>query len=150
MQRSARSEIVLQAFGGYAAYSGVRMTRPQSFMITAAGPAVQIVLGIAVLLAIPSLPQLNQNALYFLVVLYWISLVWALLNLLPVLPLDGGQMLNAILGPERIKTTLWVSLIVAATAGLVFYLLFKNILGLIFMGMFAWQSWQALRENRWR
>ncbi len=146
----ARSEIVLQAFGGYAAYSGVRMTRPQSFMITAAGPAVQIVLGIAVLLAIPSLPQLNQNALYFLVVLYWISLVWALLNLLPVLPLDGGQMLNAILGPERIKTTLWVSLIVAATAGLVFYLLFKNILGLIFMGMFAWQSWQALRENRWR
>ena len=146
----ARSEIVLQAFGGYAAYSGVRMTRPQSFMITAAGPAVQIVLGIAVLLAIPSLPQLNQNALYFLVVLYWISLVWALLNLLPVLSLDGGQMLNAILGPERIKTTLWVSLIVAATAGLVFYLLFKNILGLIFMGMFAWQSWQALRENRWR
>lgn len=146
----ARSEIVLQAFGGYAAYSGVRMTRPQSFMITAAGPAVQIVLGLAVLIAIPNLPELNQNALYFLVVLYWISLVWALLNLLPVLPLDGGQMLNAVLGPERIKTTLWVSLIVAATAGLLLFLLFKSILALIFMGMFAWQAWQALRENRWR
>lgn len=146
----ARSEIVLQAFGGYAAYSGVRMTRPQSFMITAAGPAVQIVLGLAVLIAIPNLPELNQNALYFLLVLYWISLVWALLNLLPVLPLDGGQMLNAVLGPERIKTTLWVSLIVAATAGLLLFLLFKSILALIFMGMFAWQAWQALRENRWR
>jgi Zn-dependent protease len=146
----ARSEIVLQAFGGYAAYSGVRMTRPQSFMITAAGPAVQIVLGLAVLLAIPGLRDLNQNALYFLVVLYWISLVWAVLNLLPVLPLDGGQMLNAILGPERIKTTLWVSIIVAVAAGLLLYLFFKSILALIFMGMFAWQAWQALRENRWR
>lgn len=146
----ARSEIVLQAFGGYAAYSGVRMTRPQSFMITAAGPAVQIGLGIAVLMVIPGLPELNQNALYFLVVLYWISLVWALLNLLPVLPLDGGQMLNAVLGPDRIKTTLWISLIVAATAGLLLYLLFKSLLAPIFMGMFAWQAWQALRENRWR
>ncbi|MFZ9935902.1 MAG: M50 family metallopeptidase [Luteolibacter sp.] len=146
----ARSEIVLQAFGGYAAYSGVRMTRPQSFMITAAGPAVQIGLGIALLMVIPSLPELNQNALYFLVVLNWISLVWALLNLLPVLPLDGGQMLNAVLGPDRIKTTLWISLVVAATAGLLLYLLFKSLLAPIFMGMFAWQSWQALRENRWR
>ncbi|HSP42171.1 MAG TPA: site-2 protease family protein [Luteolibacter sp.] len=146
----AHSEIVLQAFGGYAAYSGVRMTRPQSFMITAAGPAVQIVLGLAVLMALPWLPELNQNALYFLLVLYWISLVWAVLNLLPVLPLDGGQMLNAILGPERIKTTLWVSLIVAVTTGLLLYLRFNSILALIFMGMFAWQAWQALRENRWR
>ncbi len=32
-----RVEIVLQAFGGYAAYSGTRLSRKQSFMITAAG-----------------------------------------------------------------------------------------------------------------
>ena len=34
----ARSEIVLQAFGGYAAYSGVRLTRPQSFRRHRSGP----------------------------------------------------------------------------------------------------------------
>jgi len=150
----AHSEIVLQAFGGYAAYSGVRMTRPQSFMITAAGPAVQILLGLAVLMMIPALTGLNQNALYFLFVLYWISIVWAVLNLLPVLPLDGGQMLNAILGPERVKITLWVSIIVAVTVGIALYVLTPNhpyrIIFPIFMGMFAWQAWQALRENRWR
>jgi hypothetical protein len=59
-------------------------------------------------------------------------------------------MLNAILGPERIKITLWVSLIVAVSAGLLLYLVFKSILAPVFMGMFAWQAWQALRENRLR
>lgn len=146
----ARSEIMLQAFGGYAAYSGVRMTRPQSFMVTAAGPAVQILLGLAVMMFIHYIPDLSPRAVYFLMVLSWISIAWAVLNLLPVLPLDGGQMLNAILGPERVKITLWVSLIVAASAGLLLYLLFKSILAPVFMGMFAWQAWQALRENRWR
>jgi membrane-associated protease RseP (regulator of RpoE activity) len=83
-------------------------------------------------------------------VLIWISIVWALLNLLPILPLDGGQLLNAVLGPDRIKTTLWVTIVTAVGAGLVLYLRFGSILFPIFLGMFAWQAWQALNENRWR
>ena len=151
----AHSEIVLEAFGGYAAYSGVRMTRPQSFMITAAGPAVQILLGLAVMAASPPLTELNPMAGYFLLVLIWISLVWAVLNLLPVLPLDGGQMLNAILGPQRIKVTLWVTIITAISVGIALFIRSSpnnpyRIVFPIFMGMFAWQAWQALRENRWR
>ena len=58
----AHSEIVLEAFGGYAAYSGVRMTRPQSFLITAAGPAVQILLGVTVLMVLKQAPEISQNA----------------------------------------------------------------------------------------
>jgi Zn-dependent protease len=146
----AYSEITLQAFGGYAAYSGVRLTRPQSFAVTAAGPLVQILLGAAVYFALPFLPELNREAAYFLIVLIWISIVWALLNLLPILPLDGGQLLNAVLGPDRIKTTLWVTIVTAVGAGLVLYLRFGSILFPIFLGMFAWQAWQALNENRWR
>lgn len=146
----ARVEIVLQAFGGYAAYSGVRMTRPQSFTITAAGPAVQILLGLLAVSLLRQSSDLNPNAAHFLGALAWVSIVWALLNLLPVLPMDGGQMLNAILGPERVKLTLTISLVTAVTTGLLLYARFGSILILIFMGMFAWQSWQALRENRWR
>jgi stage IV sporulation protein FB len=143
----ARSEIVLQAFGGYAAYSGVRLTRPQSFAVTAAGPAVQIVLGLALLQVLPYLPDLNPNMLYFLKILVWISLVWAILNLLPVLPLDGGQMLNAILGPQRIRITLWTTIIVSVAAGLLALRFTGSILMPVFMGMFAWQAWQALRQH---
>ena len=143
----ARSEIVLQAFGGYAAYSGVRLTRPQGFMVTAAGPAVQILLGLVLMQIIPRLPEMSPFGVYFLHTLVWISIVWALLNLLPVLPLDGGRMLDSILGPERIRITLWVTVIVASLLAIVSWRATGRILMPIFMGMFAWQAWQALRQH---
>lgn len=145
----ATSEITLQAFGGYAAYSGVRLTRPQSFAVTAAGPAMQILLGLAVFIALRYLPPLNDNADYFLGTLVWISIAWAVLNLLPVLPLDGGQMLNAMLGPQRIKITLWITIIVAMLVCLMMLQLKGNKIFALFPALFAWQAYQALRENRW-
>lgn len=146
----ASSEIVLQAFGGYAAYSGVRLTRPQSFAITAAGPLVQILLGVVLFVTLPLLPGLNPNGTYFVVMLMWISIVWAVLNLLPVLPLDGGRMLDAVLGPERIRVTLWITIVVAVLAAIVVYKITGRYLFPLFLGMFAWQAYQALKETSWR
>ena len=146
----AYSAITLQAFGGYAAYSGARLTRPQSFAVTAAGPGIQILLGLAVWFAFPHLPGLNDNADYFLAMLMQISIFWALLNLLPVMPLDGGQMLNAVLGPQRIRLTLGVTIVVAVVVGLAMFLRTRSVIFPIFMGMFAWQAFQALRSERGR
>lgn len=145
----AYAAITLQAFGGYAAYSGVRLSRPQSFAVTAAGPVIQILLGLAVFFALQYLPPLNPPADYFLGTLVWISIAWAVLNLLPVLPLDGGQMLNAVLGPQRIRITLWITIIVSILVGLILFQRTHSILFSLFLGMFAWQAYQALRENRW-
>lgn len=144
----AHSAITLQAFGGYAAYSGVRMSRWQSFIVTAAGPAIQIMLGLAVLLLTRSISGLSPQGFYFLNILMWISFAWAILNLLPVVPLDGGQMLNAALGPARIKITLWISIIVALGTAFAMFSYTRSILFPIFMGMFAWQAFQALKEQR--
>lgn len=147
----AYSEITLQAFGGYAAYSGVRLTRGQRFLVTAAGPGVQLLLGLAVWCLIPlTLPGITYHALYFLVILQEISIFWAVLNLLPVLPLDGGQMLNSALGPQRIRITLWVTIIVSVLVGLLMFAWTQSILFSLFLGMFAWQAWQALRQTPWR
>lgn len=144
----AYSSITLQAFGGYAAFSGVRLSRPQSFAVTAAGPAVQILLGIAVLLAFPYLPEMSRNAEYFLATLMRISIFWALLNLLPIVPLDGGRLLDAVLGPRRVRITLWVTVVVASVLGLSMYVFNHSLLFPVFMGMFAWQAWQELRGLR--
>jgi stage IV sporulation protein FB len=146
----AYSEITLQAFGGYAAYSGVRLTRPQTFAVTAAGPALQILLGVAVWAVLPLLPEQSRDAIYLLEMLQWISIAWALLNLLPILPLDGGRLLETLLGPERIKITLWVTIITAITVGLAMLDRTGSIIFPLFLGMFAWQAFQALKENRWR
>jgi Zn-dependent protease len=141
-----RVEIVLQAFGGYASYSGgAPLDRTRTFLITAAGPALQIVLGGLVYLFAQSLPGMSPQATYFVTVLYGISFIWALLNLLPVLPLDGGRLLQTILGPSRIKLTLLISIAVAIGVGVLYFMMSGDPLLPVFMGMFAYQAFQALK-----
>ena len=144
----AHSRITLQAFGGYAAYSGVSLSRLQSFLVTAAGPGIQIALGLAVFFLMRFIPNLSEQGTSFLTTLVLISFFWAILNLLPVVPLDGGQMLNAVLGPARIKITLWTSIIVAIVAALGVFSATGSFIFPIFLGMFAWQAFQALKEHR--
>ncbi len=142
-----RVEIVLQAFGGYAAYSGgAPLSRKRTFMITAAGPAIQIALGTLLFLLVPFLPNMNGNATYFLQLLIAISLIWAVLNLLPILPLDGGRLVESALGPARIKTTLMISLVTGAVVCLLSFTVFRQPFLGIFVGMFAYQSFKALQN----
>jgi stage IV sporulation protein FB len=145
-----RVEIVLQAFGGYAAYSGGgRLTRFQTFLITAAGPALQIALGMVAWLLINQIGEITDQAKYFLVVLYVISFIWAVLNLLPVLPMDGGRILETILGPERIRLTLQISISVAVVIALLALHFKLGMLLPIFMGIMAYESYKALKEISW-
>lgn len=102
--------IVLYAFGGFARGSRL-FTRSQDLQLTAAGPGLQIACGLAVgwamtLWRIPS-PWLREAADAFTVV----SLFWALLNLVPILPLDGGRLCAAFLG--RMRPALVISLVCA-------------------------------------
>ncbi len=144
------SQIQLHGFGGQAAFSGGRFTRPQSFLVTAAGPVVQILLGVVVFVIYINAPDLGPYGSHFLAMLWIISLIWALLNLLPVVPLDGGQMLHAVLGPGRVRITLWVSIITAVVAAVGVYLAFRSFLFPLFLGMFAWQAWKELQGRRFR
>ncbi len=138
------TEIHLIAFGGFATFPQGRLSRKESFLVTAAGPGVQFVLGILALMLLNVLPipseSLMRPLLSFLV---WVSLVWSVLNCLPVFPLDGGQMLAAILGPRRQQTTYLVGMLTAIALGLVGFLLLQSILLPLFMGYFAYQNWQG-------
>lgn len=140
--------ITLEAFGGYAAFSPVGINRPKSFLITLAGPAIQIALGLAVYFSYPLAADAPPAGRHFLFSLCWVSIFWALLNLLPILPLDGGRLLDSVLGPRRIRITLVVSIIAAilAAIGMALYTQFSNILFPLFMISFAVQAFQALRR----
>jgi Zn-dependent protease len=121
------------------------LDRTRTFLVTAAGPALQIVLGGVVYLFAETFPGMSREAVYFVKVLYGFSFVWAILNLLPVLPLDGGRILQTILGPIRIKLTLMISIVVAVGVGVLYFMKTGDILLPIFMGMFAYQAFQALK-----
>ena len=142
----APTEIVLQAFGGFATYPRNRFNRKQDFLVTAAGPAIQLVLA-AIIFAIQH--NLSEDIAktmggYFLSVLSWISLIWAIFNLMPVFPLDGGQLLNAVLGPKRKTATHTIGIIVAIVLGAL-AIKYGFIFAALFMGYFAYQNFQILK-----
>ena len=138
------TEIHLIAFGGFATFPSGKLSRWQSFLVTAAGPGIQLLLGMVCLGLLATLPippeSLMRSLLVFLV---WVSVVWAILNCVPIFPLDGGQMLSAVLGPRRQRITYLIGLLSAVALGVAGYLLLNSILLPLFMAYFAYQNWQG-------
>ena len=140
--------ISLIAFGGFASYPADVLSRKQSFLVTAAGPAIQIVLGVLAIAALFVLPMPPESLLrYFLIYLAWVSIVWAILNCLPIYPMDGGQMLAAVLGPKRQKYVYLIGVFCAVFIGAMGYLVLNAWLLLIFMGFFAWKNWMDFQQS---
>jgi Zn-dependent protease len=140
--------ITLQAFGGYASFPAGQLNRKQSFLVTAAGPALQVSLGLILLIIryfVPVPPESLLNLLMF--DLISISIIWAVLNCLPVYPMDGGQMMAAVLGPHRAHFVHLISAVAAVAIGLAAYNYLHSILLPLFMAMFAWQNWQAFQAR---
>lgn len=140
--------ITLQAFGGFATFPAGRLDRKQSFIVTAAGPGVQFAFGL-LLIGLARFLNIPEGSLFvpFLTFLILVSLVWSILNCLPVYPLDGGQMLAAVLGPGKQHYVHLTSVIVAVVIGIIAFLRFEAILLSIFMALFAWQNWQAYQGS---
>ena len=140
--------ITLRAFGGYASFPADKLDRKQSFVVTAAGPALQFVFGVLLIVLAPSI-SIPEGSLFlpFLRDLIWVSIAWSILNCLPVYPMDGGQMMAAILGPMKQHYVHLISSIVAVAVGIAGYLYLGTILLPIFMALFAWQNWQSYQAS---
>lgn len=172
------SQIVLYHFGGLAipssfgSWNGARQARigpVEQIVISAAGPALQILLGISVWLiglalkvpmletrifdswfgtslAIEGLPSSAAVAVLFTGII-WPSLFWAVINLAPVLPLDGGQIMRNVLMLTRTaqptRTAHMVSVVVGGLLGL--WLLTGGGFGGIMFLLIAASNWQAMQ-----
>jgi stage IV sporulation protein FB len=98
----SEGRILLYAFGGLAIGSSNLRRRWQRVVVYLAGPAVQLVLAGAVYILghyvlrgrVPQ-DQAHQIAL-LLTMLLEINLLWGIFNLLPITPLDGGQVTREI------------------------------------------------------
>lgn len=143
MMFKAKPYIVLQSFGGYAAFPGSQFTRLQSFIVTAAGPLIQIVLGAVTLISLPFIPVEKIFFAHFVATLAYISIIWAILNLTPVHPLDGGQILFAAMGPRREKLAWQISMVSGIIIGIamIMYRIFPY-MGMMLL-MMVYQNYQT-------
>ncbi|MBV9386162.1 MAG: site-2 protease family protein [Chroococcidiopsidaceae cyanobacterium CP_BM_ER_R8_30] len=88
------NSITLFLFGGIASIEEESKTPGQAFQVAIAGPVVSVVLFLLLTLLSQSLPTTSLASL-MTADLAKINLVLALFNLIPGLPLDGGQVLKA-------------------------------------------------------
>jgi Zn-dependent protease len=92
----AESAISLSFLVGWASYRPTRrLRRGERVAITAAGPLIQVVLGSAVLLALGTAPWSYDDvrAEPLTLAVWWAGPILGLANLLPLNPMDGGNIL---------------------------------------------------------
>ncbi|WP_438011009.1 site-2 protease family protein [Sorangium sp. So ce321] len=143
-------EITLHFMGGTTTWrSLLPLGRLQHVVISLAGPfAGFFVAGILHLLLryVPALYALPPMLLSGMEMLIQVNVAWGVLNLIPVLPFDGGHVLEHALGPRRARLTAAISG-VAAVLLAIFFLRAGFFFFSFILVMSAFQSLQRFRSE---
>ncbi len=143
--------IDLVLLGGVTTYSAENLSFGKQFLIVFNGPFFGFLLFAAasLFLSFPiSYPPLLIGVLTAVQI---VNLIWSVVNLVPVIPLDGGQLLRIALegffGLKGIKLSFLIGTCVAGVISLGFFLLQQFIPGAFFF-LFAFQSFDTWRKAR--
>jgi len=128
--------ITLHMMGGLTSWTPTHdIGRRRGILVTLAGPFAGFALGLAALGiklgAGTAVPHGSMLALA-LELLIWANVLWSAINLLPVLPFDGGQILAQALGPRRRRLAASLSLVFGLALAAGFYKLGWTYAALIF------------------
>jgi Zn-dependent protease len=144
-------QIELVTLGGMTYHDGQKLSFAKQFFIVLNGPLFGLVLfGIAT--ALLRIPSINTTILGpILSLTRFVNLFWTITNLLPVLPLDGGQLLRILLdkicGLKGFKYVLFTGMIIGVGISLVAFLYQQFFIGALFF-LFAFQNYDTMRRTR--
>jgi stage IV sporulation protein FB len=134
----------LHGFGGVTFLPGASFSRGQHIVVSAAGPAAGLMLGLVILVAqwwVSDLPPLLRVAVFHGL---YVNFFWTFLNLLPIQPLDGGQILGQVLGPSRTHISSWIGFALAALL-CVWALSNRLIFAAVMLALLAYYNFQRER-----
>ncbi len=175
-----QAQIALYGMGGLCESEGYRQTPQQRLAVIAAGPGAGLLLFVAVLLGVrlaygvqpldalsilgigpgnplDALAKLLPSGRYVataVVFLIEINLIWSILNLVPIWPLDGGQITRVGLGmvsPSHGPRWAHVlSLLLAGVGAVLVYQRLQQPFLALFLGYFALTNYQVLQAMHWQ
>lgn len=126
-------------------------SRGWGLLITAAGPGIQILAGFALLPFVGRFGIDASHGLGTFAASVWVvvSLLWGFLNLVPILPLDGGQLFRNLVpgGPTTRTRVAEVVSVAVAAAGLVWCLLNDQTIAALLAGWFGFANLQSLLRS---
>lgn len=152
-----RAAIMLHGFGGYAV-SDRNFKRWQHIIISLLGPIAQLLLGAAFTFWLMkhydyhSLRELWNGLPYkemgifdhWLIDVIQVSFFWAIFNLIPIFPLDGGHVIYHLFGPRWQGITFLIS-VLAGVALIYLFVKAGLIIGAIFLGIMTFENIKRLR-----
>src|SRR5258708_24771390 len=142
-------DITLHPLGGLARLERMPDKPWQELVVALAGPLVNVIIAIALVLALAVTGNLNLESLSegksmdLLWVLLWINSLMFFFNLIPAFPLDGGRVLRALLATrmEYIRATQIAATIgqgLALAMGVSAFAIFKGNIPLILTAIFIY------------
>jgi Zn-dependent protease len=148
-----RARIDLVALGGLTQRSGRTLKLWQEFIIVLNGPFAGLLLCIAAYMIKLSLGHslsLPPVMTYALNITIYANLFWTIINLLPVLPLDGGRLMGiiceAIFGFKGIKIGIFISFLFSVLLAIFFFIIQSLFAGCLFL-LFAFESYRTWRST---
>jgi stage IV sporulation protein FB len=160
--------ITLYAMGGLASYQPARQSPARRILVTAAGPAA----GFLFALVVTGVIALSGHEVQFTTTAGWplpvewnlydsmrtnrivfdllyINIFWGLLNLLPIYPLDGGQIARELFGlndrADGVRQSLFLSVVTAVAMAALALLKWHDQFLAFFFGYLAYISFQGLQ-----
>ena len=176
-----RPWITLYGMGGLASYDPARHRRfggvksGEQMLISFAGPGAGFLLAallVGILMAanlgdtltfnppfyVPHVDGLDNLRLQMLLnMIFFLCVLWGLVNLLPIYPLDGGQIARELFLKfnlrDGIRQSLTLSMVTAALFGIYAGVRWHDFFILLFFGYIAYENYQALQaysgRGRW-
>ena len=141
--------VTLVAFGGVTSYSPYGLSRFKQFLIVLCGPFFGAMLFFFSYLGWQFFAFDRPAIANIFYILQWVNLVWTALNLLPILPLDGGQMLLLVLEGFFKRKGEIRAFAISMGLGILFslfFVLFSYYLAAILFAFLAFQSYLGLKR----
>lgn len=147
------ASIVLYGMGGLCYSESERQSPGQRLAVLFCGPGAGFVLaGLVIAVSFfagpHSLSPLGRQVLNYL---FWINMIWGVVNLFPIWPLDGGQITGVFLTLlNRRKGMSWTHVISLVTAGVLALLaltMLRDMFTTLFFGLFAVMNYQLLQTQ---
>jgi Zn-dependent protease len=147
---SPKQEIVISLAGPFAGFAFAALVM---VAVTLAGGALAIsrLFGILPLPLNAFLPFGGNLLSVFVTMLLFVNVFWGIFNLLPVFPLDGGQVTRNVLiqyDPwDGARKALWISVIAGGVIALLGLLVMRSMYIALLFGILAFQSYQSLQSR---
>lgn len=146
-----KPRIQLIAFGGLTYPEGKRLRGWREFLVVLNGPLFGFCLFLLALFVLSTGYFENPFVVVTFKIMAWVNLFWTLVNLLPVMPLDGGQLLRvifeSIFGAKGLKYAVFTSMLLAGLLGAAAFFIGYFLIGVIFF-LFAFQNATAWKQSR--